>query len=287
VTVRVPRRDPGATVPYPGAGVFRGAARRTTFVRAALALALVAAAALELGLARGSDVTEASYLPTNGTSVVVMDFSYSIVGSEYRLIVNALRKVAAAGNPVGLIGFSDVAYQLLPPGTPARELEPVARLFLPLPTKSGELKFPSSPWSFLQGGTRISTGLALADQALQRAHVHKASVILISDLETASDDAPPVVDAVSSLHRHGYSLHLVGLDPTPPALHFFEGLAGRHSFVTEKSLGTSVKNPGSAGLLSGKIPWAFLLAAALLAVLLAANELWCGELDLTGLRRQT
>jgi VWA domain containing CoxE-like protein len=285
VTVRLPRRDPGGAVPYPEPDVFARAARRTTLVRLALALAIAAAAALELGVARGGGVTEAAYLPTNGTSIVVMDFSYSITGSSYRLIVNGLRKIAAAGNPVGLIGFSDVAYELLPPGTPARELEPVARLFIPIPTRGGEIRFPSSPWSPLQGGTRISTGLRLADESLQRAGVRKASVILVSDLETASEDAPSVVDAVASLQRHGYSLHLVGLDATAPSLHFFEGLAGKQAFVREKTLEASVQHPGSSGLLSGQTPWAFLLGAALLAALLAANEAWSGELDLSGLRR--
>jgi hypothetical protein len=254
--------------------------------RLVLALAIAGAAALELGFARGGGVTEAAYLPTNGTSVVVMDFSYSITGSSYRLIVNALRKIAAAGNPVGLIGFSDVAYELLPPGTPARELEPVARLFIPLPSRSGEIRFPSSPWSQLQGGTRISTGLRLADDALQREGVRKASILLISDLETASEDASAVVDAVADLQRDGYSLHLIGLDPTPPSLHFFENLAGRQAFVREKSLASSVKHPGSSGLLSGQTPWAFLLGAALLAALLAANEQLNGELDLSAFRRR-
>ena len=284
--MRSPRRDPGAAVPHPQPGIFRRAARRTTIARLVLALAIAAAAALELGFARGGGVTEAAYLPSKGTNVVLMDFSYSITGSSYRLIVNALRKIAAAGNPVGLIGFSDVAYELLPPGTPSRELEPIARLFIPLPSRSGEIRFPSSPWAPLQGGTRISTGLRLADEALRREGVHNASVILISDLETASEDAPSVVNAVADLQQHGYSLHLIGLDPTPPSLHFFEGLAGKQAFVREKSLSASVKHPGSSGLLSGQTPWAFLLGAALLAALLAANERWCGELDLSGLRRR-
>ena len=284
--MRIPHRHPGALVPYPEPGVFRSAARRTTVARVLLALAIAGAAALELGFARGGGVTEASYLPTNGTTVVVMDFSYSITGSSYALIVNALRKIAAAGNPVGLIGFSDVAYEMLPPGTPARELEPVARLFIPLPSRNGEIRFAASPWSPLQGGTRISTGLRLADDALQREGVRKASILLISDLETASEDASAVVDAVADLQRHGYSLHLIGLDPTPPSLHFFEGLAGKQAFVREQGLAKSVKHPGSSGLLSGQTPWAFLLGAALLAALLAANEQWNGALDLSALRRR-
>ena len=282
--MQLPRNDAGIQVPYSDVHGFRRAARRTRIVRIALALSLVAAAALELAFTRSSNVTEAPYLPDNGTSVVVMDFSYSITGSSYRLIVNALRKIVAAGRPVGLIGFSDTAYELLPPGSAARELEPVARLFVPLPSRSGELHFPPSPWAPLQGGTRISTGLELADTALQRTHTRKASVILISDLETTSDDASAVVDAVSKLQRHGYSLHLIGLEPTPPSLHFFQGLVGRRAFVQERSLSKDVKHPGSSGLLSGQTPWAFILGAALLAVVLAANENWTGELDRSGVR---
>ena len=38
-------------------------------------------------------------------------------------------------------------------------------------------------------------------------------------------------------------------------------------------------------LYQGVIP-AFLFGAALIAVLLAANEQWCGELDLSGVRRR-
>ena len=76
------------------------------------------------------------------------------------------------------------------------------------------------------------------------------------------------------------------LDPTPPSLHFFEGLAGKQAFVREQGLAKSVKHPGSSGLLSGQTPWAFLLGAALLAALLAANEQWNGALDLSALRRR-
>ena len=133
-------------------------------------------------------VTWPSQQEVYATTVVVMDFSYSITGSTYRLIVNGLRKIAAAGNPVAVVGFSDVAYEMLPPGTPARELDSIARRFIPLPTKDGSVEFPSSPWSPLEGGTRISQGLELAGQILQRDHVRKGSVVLISDLETSSDD---------------------------------------------------------------------------------------------------
>jgi hypothetical protein len=283
--VRLPSKTARDTVPYPDPAAFRRAARRTTVVRIVLGLALVATALLELGLARGGTVTEASYLEPGATNVVVMDFSYSITGSSYRLIVNGLRQLEAAGDPVALVGFSDVAYEMLPPGTPARELEPVARLFVPLPTKKGPILFPSSPWSPLQGGTRISRGLELADELLRRDGVQKGSVVLISDLETSSEDNGPVVDAVQQLKGHGYSLHLIPLDPTVTSLHFFRGFVDASAFVNLRSLNAPVQRISSTSLLTGQTPWAFLVCAALLAVLLAANERGASPLELTGLRK--
>jgi hypothetical protein len=273
-------------VPYDGTGAFRRSARRTLLTRLAVAAALIAAAALELGAARGGAVTEASYLQPGATTVVVMDFSYSITGSEYRLIVNGLRKIEAAGNPVALVGFSDVAYEMLPPGTPAHELEPVARRFVPLSAKAGSLRFPPSPWAPLAGGTTISAGLTLADQILQRDHVRHGSVVLISDLETTSDDAAAVVDAVDSLKGHGYQLHLVGLAPTGPALRFFESLLGRRAIVDPHSLDSPVQRRDSSALLSGQTPWAFLLGMAALAVLLTVNEQMGAPLELSGVRKR-
>ena len=278
------RSSSAPAVPYERIGVLHVAARRTALVRVALALALVAAAAVELGVARGGGVSEASYIQPGATNVVVMDFSYSISGSAYRLIVNGLRRLAAAGGSVALVGFSDVAYEMLPPGTPARELEPVARRFLPLPGRHGVV-FPASPWSPLEGGTRVSQGLQLADTILRRDGIRKGSVVLISDLETSSDDASSVVDAVDALKQHGYSLHLIGLAPDDASLHFFQGLVGRRSFVDARTLDRPVRTPASTALLSGRVPWSFLLAAILLALLLGLNERMTAPLDLSGVRR--
>ncbi|HZC29100.1 MAG TPA: vWA domain-containing protein [Gaiellaceae bacterium] len=254
--------------------------------RLALAAALVAVAMLELGAARGGAVTEASYLQPGATTVVVMAFSYSITGSTYRLIVNGLRKIEAAGNPVALVGFSDVPYEMLPPGTPAHELEPVARRFVPLPSKDGSPTFPPSPWAPLEGGTKISSGLTLADQILQRDHVRHGSVVLISDLETTSDDASAVVDAVDLLKQHGYPLHLIGLAPTGPSLHFFEGLIGRGGFVDPHTLDAPLQRRDSSGLLSGQTPWSFLFAMVALALLLTVGEHVGAPLELSGVTRR-
>jgi hypothetical protein len=117
--------------------------------------------------------------------------------------------------------------------------------------------------------------------------VRIASIVLISDLETAGEDTPAVVDAVGQLRRDGYSLHLVGLEPTGPSLHFFQGLAGKGAFISPKDLSAPVDQNTSGKLLSGQTQWAFLLGAALLALLVAGNERCCGALDLSALRRST
>jgi hypothetical protein len=278
------RHSPPA-VPYALTAKLRRAGRRTTLVRLGLAAALIATAALELGFARGGGINETSYLQPGSTNVVVMDFSYSITGSAYRLIVNGLRKIAATQSPVALVGFSDVAYEMLPPGTPARELDPVARRFIPVPNKSA-VEFPPSPWAPLEGGTRISGGLDLADEILRRDHIRRASVFLISDLETSTDDDAAISDAVDSLKQHGYSLHLIPLEPSDTALHFFEGLVGGGSFIRSHDLDRPIRTSSSTGLLSGSTPWHFLLAACLLACLLGVNERTLAPLTLAGLRRR-
>ena len=137
-----------------------------------------------------------------------------------------------------------------------------------------------------RGRYEDSAGLSLADQILQRDHVRHGSVVLISDLETTSDDASAVVDAVDSLKQHGYQLHLIGLAPTGPSLHFFEGLIGRGGFVDPHSLDSPLQRRDSSALLSGQTPWTFLFAMVALAVLLTVNEQLGMPLALSGVSRR-
>ena len=73
-----------------------------------------------------------------------------------------LQTLIDADAPVGLVVFSDVAYELLPPGTPPQELRPIIRMLTP--NAEGKVV---NPWSdTFRAGTRISTALELAQDML-------------------------------------------------------------------------------------------------------------------------
>src|SRR4029453_5626296 len=107
-----------------------------------------------------------------------------ITGADLRPARHVVEKLMRSGTPTGLVVFSDVAYELLPPGTPVRELQPLLRLLTP---EGGHL--PRNPWNTsFTAGTRISTALDLARRMLRRDHVKDGSILLVSDLETAPTD---------------------------------------------------------------------------------------------------
>ena len=89
-----------------------------------------------------------------------------------------LQRLRRDGGDAGLVLFSDTAYQALPPGTPVAELGPFERFFRVAPPTTPGLQPqpPRSPWtSSFSAGTRISTGLSLALDVLQRDHVAQAA----------------------------------------------------------------------------------------------------------------
>ena len=70
---------------------------------------------------------------TNG--IVVLDLSASISSDTYQRIGQTLHELSSTNGRYGLVVFSDVAYEALPPGTPAAELKPYARYFTLPPPK--------------------------------------------------------------------------------------------------------------------------------------------------------
>ena len=167
-------------------GAFRTVVTRTGIVRALLAggaLALVLAAAAS---ARDPQTTERALIPQDTVGVVVLDLSLSITDDDYAGIRRTLRRLVAEEASIGLVVFSDVPYELLPPGTPAEELRPFLRLLVA--PRIGPVQ---NPWTqSFRAGTRISVALDLAKSALERDEVAAGSILLVSDLETAPDDVP-------------------------------------------------------------------------------------------------
>ena len=118
-------------IPLSDAAAVRFALRRTTLVRLGLGAALVALAVLAIWRAAALNPRPVSFIPASSTSIVVLDQSKSVYISSYRRIAQLIRKLAAADVPVGLVAFSDTAYEMLPPGARGSELKPLLRFYTP------------------------------------------------------------------------------------------------------------------------------------------------------------
>ena len=70
-------------------------------------------------------------MPAGRSTVLVLDVSLSITEGDLRRDRRVVEQLVRAGTPTGLVVFSDVSYELLPPGTPASELQPLLRLLHP------------------------------------------------------------------------------------------------------------------------------------------------------------
>ena len=274
------RRRPPQGVPIGDIGAIETAVRRTTILRVALGGALVALLAIAFVLALNKDVRPDAFFPPDRSGVVVVDFSASVSPLTYRRIGRALRRIAAANEPVGMIVFSDAAYELFPPGTPGNELEPLLRYFVPLPgtqRSAFEAVFPPNPWQgSFAGGTRISEGLRVARDVLRRDEIADATVLLISDLEAPQSDRLRIVDTLTNLQNDGVEVRIVPLFAQPQNRSFFAELVGPDAFVAESSLVRPIE-ADELGL-GGRTPWLYLFLGTLLVVALVANERWCGRL---------
>jgi hypothetical protein len=261
-------------------------ARRTAAVAAALAIGLAFAAAAVAQSARDLGTREEGLLPRGDSVVVVVDLSLSIPPVVYGRMSKALDSVSRSGGSVGLVIFSDTAYELLPPGTPAVELRPLLRFLEP--TERPPQVFPDDrpyylpdPWSeSFRSGTRISGALNLAREMVERDRVG-ASVLLLSDLHSSQDDLRALRVALRRLQEAQIPLRVVPLFPLPDNRDFFASYGGPQVFADWRRF-VSAQGPGrvEAAQASAVSPLPLVLAAAALLALLGANELWCRRLDL-------
>jgi hypothetical protein len=236
------------------------------------AVALVLAAAAS---ARNPHSKEQALIPQDRVGVVVLDLSLSITDDDYAMIRTTLRRLVAEDASIGLVVFSDVPYELLPPGTPAAELKPLLRLLV-----APRLGPVNNPWTqTFRAGTRISVALDLAKSLLERDHIAAGSILLVSDLETAPDDVPALARTISGIERSGIKLRVVPLGPSSDALDLFQGLVEKDAIAgfAQQTPDAEQPAPGSAGV---ELPRWLLVLDALAFVLLAAHELLAGRLAL-------
>jgi len=266
--------------------------RRTALVRAGLLLALVAALGAGAAAAREPEVGSAGLLPP-GTNVVVvvLDASASVEGSSRiaeilpdlyenpnRRIRAALKMLTERDDPVGLVLFSDVAYELLPPGTPGRALAPLRGFFAPLPealASGGDQIFPENPWArSFSGGTLISAGLSKALEMLERDATENGSILLLSDLDAPGD--PDLEDTLARVRDAEVAVRIVPLVTDRDRQQIYTRILGEGIFVDPDELERTL--PPSVGV--GRIedrsraasPAPVVLAGAAVLFLLALHE---------------
>lgn len=262
------------------AGAFPRPARRTLVLRIVLAGAAVALLSSAAAAARGLDSRERGLLPSDTTGMVVIDLSLSIDDTDYHEVRRVLNGLIENDARIGLVVFSDVAYELLPPGTPASHLRPMLRLLVP-----PRLGSPVNPWTgTFRAGTRISTALDLARSILERDEVEDASILLVSDLETAPDDVPALVQTVDTIRRGDVAFRVVGLGPSSDARAIFEGLLQRGEFKIASDSGFDEQG-GSSDAVASELPVALLVLGGCFFLALAAHERFAGRLALPTARR--
>jgi hypothetical protein len=251
----------------------RRPSRRTRIVRTALVLGAVGLLAAAAASASGLETRERGLLPSGTTGVVVVDLSLSIADEDYDTVRAAFRRLVEEDAPIGLVVFSDVAYELLPPGTPASELRPMLRLLVP-----PALGPPVNPWTqSFRAGTRVSTALQLARDMLERDDVEKGSILLVSDLETAPDDIPALARTVEGLRGSSIDLRVVALAPSSDARVIFEGLLEKGAFAAPLDSEDAI--PASSEARSS-VPVVLLVLGAFLFAALALHERFGGQLAL-------
>jgi VWA domain-containing protein len=268
------RRQPSA-VPLSDLPGLRAAARRTRLVRIAIAVGLVCllgAAVVTAGDTRG---TRSDIVPAETTSVLVVDLSKSIIDTEFRRIGATLRSLIETDTPTGLVVFSDISYELLPPGSPASALIPVLRYFTPV-----RGSFPVNPWqATFRAGTQISTALELAHDMLLRRQVTNGSIVLISDLETAPSDFVMLTRALTRFRAQGVKVRVVPLQTTERGRNLFRSLIGPSYLLREPDVAQATPDRIRRSV-TENLPLGLLGIAALMLLGLAANERWCARLAL-------
>jgi hypothetical protein len=246
-----------------------------------LGVALVALAAVAVWRAASLNPQAVSFLPPKATTIVVVDQSRSIYAASYGRIASTFKRLVAADVPIGLVAFSDTAYEMLPPGARSTDLKPMLRFYIP--TKRGtnvdpETSFITSPWdTVFSAGTKISSGLDLALSMLRRDRVKNGAILLLSDLQTAGEDQPTLAQTLNRIRRDGQvTLKVLPLYPLAVDRRFFGSFVPRRDFIKPSEIQAPPRAEAAAGVV-GRTPWPLLVVAGLLLLALAANELCCAR----------
>jgi hypothetical protein len=269
-------------IPLADARSFAAAARRTAITQAATLALLLGLLALGALLARAPVEHHPKFLPRASSGIVVLDLSASISSDTFDRIQTTLSDLAASKGRYGLIVFSDVAYEAFPPGTPASELKPLVRYFIPRSAGPGQPPtYPTNPWTNdFSSGTKISAGLALARAVISRDRLRNPSVLLVSDLSDDTGDLAPLGREMVSYVQNRIPLRVVGLNPQPQDRQFFASLLGSSSSIRDSRL-PGQPAPAQQSLRAG-FPVALALTVLALVGVLGTVLVWSARLEPAG-----
>jgi len=258
-------------------------ARRTAAVAAALGAAALLAAAAVAHASRTLEAKQEGLLPRDASTIVVLDLSLSIPPVVYERMRALIDRLSREDASVGLVVFSDSAYELLPPGTPARELRPLLRFLTEQPRPPDAFDdrpyFLPDPWSdTFRSGTQISAAIDLARELIERERV-PATVLLVSDLHSGEPEPSTLVIALQRLLGTGANVRVVPLFPIEANKQIFLDVVGPEAFAGWQQL--VARSPRSSEPMETKAasPLPLVLGGLALLLALAANELWCRRLD--------
>jgi uncharacterized protein (DUF58 family) len=251
---------------------------RTDAARVLLLIALASTVALLYVAARSAGAGRAAVFPEGTkTGVIALDMSASMSGAVYARVATTLKGIIAANQSVGLIMFSDTAYELLPPNSPPGALAQFIPFFVPLRYYGTTPVFGQAPWDMFMGGTRIAPGLQMAEQALRRAGIDHGAILLVSDLDDADADAPLLEQEAVRLKQEHLPLRIVPLFAAPHDKDQFSALFGEQSFVDPRVFRHRAKSHTQA--IAAPWPWTLLGLGVVLVGLLALNERYNGRLE--------
>ncbi len=256
----------------------RGPRLRSDAVRILLAVALLGALTLLFLAARHAGAGRAAVFPEGtDTGVVALDMSASISGPTYARVATTLRGIASANQSVGLVVFSDTAYELLPPNSPPSALTAFVPFFVPLRYYGTTPVFGQAPWDMFMGGTRIAPGLIMAAQALRRANIEHGAILLVSDLDDSSADLPLLDQEAVQLRQQHIPLRIVPLFASQHNKALFAELFGDGAFVDPRAFTHTARRQTQP--IAAPAPWTLLGLGLLVVLLLAANERWNARLE--------
>jgi len=268
----------GPTIPIATTATMGPAVRRTLLLRIALGVLLIGLVVAAVGTGRSKAAADRGLVPGGVGGMLVLDVSRSIKPEANQTITQVLQQLIDARTRVGLVAFSDIGYEMLPPGSPSTELQPLLRYFAAVAPKPGPDPYPPNPWTTsFSGGTQISSGLAVAHAALTRAGQPKGPILLVSDLDTAPDDVPRVALTFNQFRAQGVPFRIVAVSPRADNLSLFKNLAGPGAFAhpVQRTSGGIGQTEGAEG---AHTPWLLIALALCVFAALAANEHWNGRL---------